>query len=242
MVPKKRKRAGRPKKIPSAGRGLVVHHSYDPTRHLYPNEPPRTTSNPTEPTELESSMQSVVIFKVDTPERRALKEAHQPRTQGLRRCVTRGRKGTFAKRDTPVTGGTTCGMDVQTPRCSSPIHHGSGIHIRLRRSEGPPMGETVPRRAGNQPTDTTNPPDGQQGSSLPHQNNEVPVTFTPYRTPFPLYPTTSEEREPLCQNDTRNGEPSRPADETPTSTENNGLDCKNYDSYYEWCGSGKRIY
>jgi len=169
-------------------------------------------------------MQSVVVFKVDTPERRALKKAHQLRTQGLRRCVIRGRKGTFAKWDTPVTGGTTRGMDIQTPRCSSPVHHGSGIYLGLRRSQGPPMGETVPRRAGDQPTDTTDTPDGQRGSSLSHQNNKVPETVTPYRAPFPLYPTTSEERQPPCQNDTGNREPSRPADKTPNSTENNGLD------------------
>ena len=80
----KRKGPGRPKKVPSTRRGLVIHHTYDLTRCLCPNEPPRTTSDSTEPTELEGSMQSVDIFKVDTPERRAVKEARQLRAQSLR--------------------------------------------------------------------------------------------------------------------------------------------------------------
>ena len=67
---------------------------------------------------------------------------------------------------------------------------------------------------GDPPTDAIDSPDGQRGSSLPHQNNEVPETVTPHRTPFLLHPATSEEREPLCN---KNGEPSGSADETPTA-------------------------
>jgi len=115
-------------------------------------------------------------------------------------------------------------MDAQTSGCGSPVHHGSGIHIRLQGAKDLLWAKQFLDELGDQPTDATDPPDGQRGSSLSHQNNEVLETVTPHRTPFPLHPATSEERESLCQNYMRNGEPSGSADETPTGTDNNGLD------------------
>jgi len=167
-------------------------------------------------------MQSVVIFQVDTPERRALKEAYQLQAQGLRRCVVLGEKahsqsGTLLLLGEQLVGWTSRHQDVVALSITEAEYISNCEEAKV-------LLWVKQFLEANQPTGATDPPDGQQGSSLPHQNNEVPETVTPYRTPFPLSPTTSEEREPLCQNDTRNREPSRPANETPTSTENNGLD------------------